>query len=117
MSPSAPAWGGGGEGAGPGRERLHGAGGCVTAASPPRTVLTAPRSSPSGRASWRTTSFYPMAGRTSRQTPFTGTDMGTGRKMPLRRVGTGAALEVSVYSSTLRPSASRTGWTPGLPWE
>lgn len=39
-----------------------------------RTVLTAPRSSPSGKVSWRMTSSYLMVGRTSQQTPFTGTE-------------------------------------------
>lgn len=38
-----------------------------------RTAATAPRSSPSGRASWRTTSCCPTAARTCPQTPSTGT--------------------------------------------
>lgn len=45
--------------------------------SPPlRTARTAPRSSPSGRASWRMTSFCRTAARTCRRTPFTGGQAG-----------------------------------------
>lgn len=66
---------------------IRGQGGLVThlpstAAPLLRTVLTAPRSSPGGKASWRTTSSSLTVGRTCPQTPFTGTQCGAGRSSP-----------------------------------